>query len=118
MTTIREMQRESWEISEASGWHKPTDRDGTGHLRDASPAERIALIHSEASEVLEELRMPDRDHVYYKDGKPEGAGIELADVVIRVGDMCEILGIDLQECIEIKAKYNRTREYRHGGKLL
>jgi NTP pyrophosphatase (non-canonical NTP hydrolase) len=120
MTTIRDMQKQSWQISEDRGWHEPRDHDGSGALRDASPAERVALIHSEASEVLEELRKPGwQDQlVYYKDGKPEGVGIEIADIVIRCGDLAEVLQLDLEECIAIKAEFNKGRPLRHGGKNL
>lgn len=116
MTTISEMQRESWEVSELKGWHVPQQRDD-GLVRDASTGERLALIHSEISEALEEVR-DKTPIVYEKDGKPEGVGIELADAVIRIGDLCEILGIDLEECIAIKTAFNRGREYRHGGRHL
>lgn len=39
---------------------------------------------------------------------------ELADAVIRIADMCGYLGIDLEKHIELKMKYNATREYKHG----
>lgn len=39
---------------------------------------------------------------------------ELADAVIRIADMCGYLGIDLEKHIELKMKYNETREYKHG----
>lgn len=78
---------------------------------------KIALMHSELSEAVEEIR---RGHVaiYFPDGsKPEGAAIELADTVIRIMDLCGALGIDLQHAIEVKMGYNQTRSHRHGGKL-
>lgn len=50
------------------------------------------------------------------DAKPLGFGIELADILIRVFDTAEAYGIDLQQALEIKAAYNRSRPYRHGGK--
>lgn len=116
MTSIREMQRQSWLISQQHGWHEPQMREGV--LRDASVGERLALVHSEISEALEAVR--DGQPFVWTDenGKPEGIGIELADAVIRIGDLCEILGVDLESCIEIKAAYNVGRPFRHGNKAL
>lgn len=85
--------------------------------------EKLALIHSEISEALEEYRSGIAlDSVYYQlpddtKSKPEGFGIELADAVIRIMDLCGYLGIDLAELIRIKHEYNGHRSYRHGGKL-
>ncbi len=35
-----------------------------------------------------------------------------------VNNMAAHYGIDLNAAIEAKMQYNRTREYRHGGKAL
>ncbi len=80
--------------------------------------EKLALIHSEVSEALEEYRNPERQlrSIYTKDGKPEGFLVELADVVIRVFDLCGALGVTLEGVIEQKHKFNQTRPVRHGGK--
>jgi len=50
--------------------------------------------------------------------KPEGIPIELADVIIRVLDIAGHYGIDIQEALAVKAKYNKGRPHRHGGKVL
>lgn len=50
--------------------------------------------------------------------KPCGPASELADVVIRVADLCGYYGIDLEQVLRLKMAYNRERLYRHGGKKL
>ena len=79
--------------------------------------EIVALCHSELAEALEEYRngMP---ALYYKDGKPEGMAVELADCIIRILDYCGKEGIDIEEVIRTKHEFNKTRPYRHGGKRL
>jgi NTP pyrophosphatase (non-canonical NTP hydrolase) len=49
--------------------------------------------------------------------RPEGFAVELADILIRVGDLCGRFGIDLDEAVRLKMAYNHTRPHRH-GKLL
>lgn len=68
--------------------------------------ELLALVHSEASEAFEAFRNGDDNHI----------GEELADIVIRVFDMAEGLGIDIEDEIVRKHEFNKTRAYRHGGK--
>jgi NTP pyrophosphatase (non-canonical NTP hydrolase) len=107
----------------AKGWHE----------KPASFGDRVALIHSEASEALEAFREtgdPKAEWFVDPDGerwdvqgiegtrKPEGVPSELADVVIRIADLCWLHGIDLEKAITTKLAYNRTRAHRHGGKVL
>lgn len=82
--------------------------------------EIIALIHSEASEALEDFRAGKQpDEVWYENGdKPCGIPSELADIVIRVLDAAGRYGIDLETAIAEKMAYNSTRPVRHGGKVL
>ncbi len=93
----------------------------------------IALIHSELSEALEEMRAGNRIRpgspvpmIYYAGGgyvataptkccvKPAGVAIELADAVIRIADLCGHMGIDLESAIAQKMKYNEGRPFKHG----
>jgi NTP pyrophosphatase (non-canonical NTP hydrolase) len=41
---------------------------------------------------------------------------ELADTIIRILDLCGAKGIDIEKHIELKMKYNATREKMHGKK--
>lgn len=92
--------------------------DESDDFKGASIGTKLALVHSEVSEALEEFRKPDLplDKVYFNGEKPEGFGVELADVIIRVLDLAEKTGNDMSELINLKLKYNATRPTRHGGK--
>lgn len=82
--------------------------------------DRIALIHSELSEALEEHREGRGMTEVYANtdepNKPEGIPIELADAVIRIADLCAYYKIDLAEAIIQKMAYNKTRPKLHGKK--
>lgn len=54
----------------------------------------------------------------YKDSKPEGIAVELADCIIRILDYCGHEGIDIDKIIRAKMEYNKSRPYRHGGKVI
>lgn len=82
----------------------------------------IALIHSEASEALEEVRTGKFKMYTVKDkdgnDKPEGVEVELADIIIRCLDTAGALGLNIEAAMRAKVAYNRTRPIRHGGKHL
>ena len=65
---------------------------------------RLMLIVGEVSEAQEGLRHNDIDN--FKE--------ELADVAIRLADLCGGLEIDLEAEIEKKMEKNKNRPYKHG----
>lgn len=97
------------------GWFKRSKK-----ARLNSIPEKIALMHSELSETLEEYR--DGHHpqeVYFnaeKPDKPEGIPIELADTIIRILNFCGEHDIDIGTAVRQKMAYNEGRPFRHGGK--
>lgn len=107
---IQTLQYKSWEHSEGHGFHE-------GETADGSFATKCMLIVSEVAEAMEEHRAGKGFTNYFnedKPGKPEGVPAELADIVIRVADLAEICGIDLEAAITEKMGYNSTRPYKHG----
>lgn len=93
------------------------NRDNGWRDLSVSKGERIALIHSECSELLEWCRKPKAemsDHIPDFTGEAE----ELADVLIRVIDYSEIYNVPLASAVIEKLLFNQTRSKRHGGKRL
>ena len=109
--TIETLIRESNQTAKSKGWWDDPNRN---------IGEILALIHSEVSEALEVYRLKGKDSLKEKwfdeKGKPEGFTVELADVVIRIADLCGELGLDLESALTTKLSYNQTRPYRHGDK--
>jgi len=108
---------------------------------DRSFGDIIALIHSELSEAFEfernkrdKIYMDGRiDYRYHYSGnnyistvknentnKPDGLIVELADVVIRVFDYIGSIKRvdDFIKALQEKHEYNKSRTYKHGGKVL
>lgn len=130
--SLNALRDEVHELANEKGWHGHYDAAMVaGEYPDVVAKMHIATclanIHGEVSEALECLRATHEvnwlqdlmatelidDH-----GKPVGFAIELADVLIRVLDLCGLLEIDIDDAVRRKHEYNKTRPYRHGGKAL
>lgn len=126
LTTVK---KEAFETAWEKGWYEDEF---------VTFAERLALVHSEVSEALEEYRnwhkyneiyvnIPAANdtsiQVQYDEEihvlcKPEGIAVELADVLIRVCELSAFYGIDLERAVRIKLDYNKSRPKKHGGKRI
>lgn len=67
-------------------------------------AQRISLLHSEVTEILEAVRDCDDAHELE----------EVADVAIRLFDYAAFRGFALEQAIDAKMKINEHRPYKHG----
>jgi len=122
--------------------HEMAKSKGFWDGEERNKSELLMLIVSELAEALEALRKDhyaEKDVVdaLYKDielnrtdeefmlmriewkqtfeqGVKSSFEDEIADVAIRLFDLCGGLGIDLEKHIELKMMYNSMRGYKHG----
>jgi NTP pyrophosphatase (non-canonical NTP hydrolase) len=93
-----------------------TKEKGFGHGERNIPG-LLALIHAEVSEALEDYRKDaDLKTMRLENGKLVGFPSELADVIIRVGDLAEYMGIDLDDAVSRKLENNKNRAHKFGDK--
>lgn len=121
--TLTELVDEAHALAVSKGWWVRETRGGIPGTVFVDPREvegnlpeKLCLIHSEVSEALESFRRSEPLSFTAENGKPEGVAAELADVVIRVADLCGALHIDLESEVLRKHAFNKTRSVRHGGK--
>lgn len=94
MAVLDDLAQEIHRWARGKGFYD-RERIGYGDIRmvnPSMPAEKLALIHSEVSEVLEALRDEDRDN----------EAEELADIIIRILDYAAWRGFSMDEEIDKK----------------
>ena len=111
---LRELQAECYQVAKDKGW-RDDDESPPSIVRAMT---WMALLHSEVSEAVEDIRKGHLETKVRPDGKPEGLGSELADVIIRALDTATAMGFDMESEIALKMAFNKTRTHRHGGKLV
>lgn len=116
-TNLNKISKELHKYAVKKGfWEKPRE---TGTL--------LMLIVSELSEALEadrknhhaDIRLFEVDEklkisTAFKDNIKDSFEDEIADTFIRLFDLVGYMGIDIDRHIELKIRYNQTREYKHG----
>lgn len=95
--SVNKLCDEAYETAKSKGWHDSEREMGT----------LLMLIVGEVSEAMEADRRNEGQHRVIE---------ELADVCIRIFDLCGKNGWDLEGIIYKKMEFNKGRSYKHGNK--
>lgn len=113
MIELNEISRMVHENAKEHGFH-PTEEHINVFL-----ANQINNLHGEVSELWEafragEFNKPTIKNITVNNHMMTNAEEEYADIIIRVLDQMERLGLNPEACILAKHGYNVYRPYKHG----
>lgn len=136
---IKQLVQQTGENAKSKGFHDALQNDNPGTI-----GTLLMLIVSEASEALEAERkgkranlkeFEEREKQIIESYRGIASGLdntdfinlfenrikdtfedEIADTIIRLADLCYRYNIDIETHIELKHRYNTTREKLHGKK--
>jgi NTP pyrophosphatase (non-canonical NTP hydrolase) len=120
--TLNEMEHKAYEIAKDHGFHEDDDNPliipvklmlTVSELSEAMEAHRNGVVTADPRFVI-------GDHPHYS---PEEFEMvrgtieeEIADAIMRLADIAEMLGMNLEWWVTHKMAYNQTRALKHGGK--
>lgn len=105
---LRQFVAQAYHNSASKGFWDGTPRP---NVPVETRSSKIALMHSELSEMLEGVRKPAPDS-HCPDFTSEE--IELADLIIRAADYAGARELRLAQAILAKMGYNASRPFKHG----
>jgi len=135
--TLQELIEKSYKITNEKGfWDKYNNilssiplYEEREYVKQLFITQKLMLIVSELGESLESIRinkftpntelhienLSDEEFIkYFETNIKDTFEDEIADVFIRLGDLCGKFNIDVEKHIQLKQKYNITREKMHG----
>lgn len=130
MSPLNELRDEAFANAKAKGFHRDlqvladlrTDDHYPQEMVDVLEARcwsaRVALLHSEPSELLEVIRKGHQNVADEKVPELSQEEAEVADIIIRALDYAGSRGLDVDRAVRVKMAFNRTRPHQHGGKRL
>lgn len=121
MKTLNQLRDEIHEYAINKGfWDKERE---TGTLLMLCVSELAEAMEADRKDRYADLELIEKDKEDFIDFKwsfensiKDTFEDELADTILRILDLCGAKGIDIEKHIELKMKYNATRERMHGKK--
>jgi len=126
-------------IKKMKGLPKQFSEEDIDRIKMAFYNEKISLISSELGEATESMRIgkfykggeegiktlfeianSGKDfqfHAAYSTHVKDTFEDEIADSFIRLCDMCQKMGIDIESFVRLKMEYNKMRDDKHGKKF-